>query len=65
MNEITDRILEPAECPENWVCMEFDDSIHVFPSFGPKHKTKDCWCRPEVTQDELMMVPLYSHRELH
>lgn len=65
MNDTDSRTLEPSENPEAWVMLEMETETHVYPNFGPKHQTKNCWCRPEMGYDMEKDVPLYSHRELH
>ena len=65
MQDKPERTLEPTEKPETWVMLEMESETHVYPNFGPKHTTVNCWCQPTIGFDELNNVPMISHRELH
>jgi hypothetical protein len=65
MTDTENRTLEPTGDPRLWVCLTLEKEVHVYPNFGPKHQTRNCWCQPEIVQDVMMDVPMFSHRELH
>jgi hypothetical protein len=63
--EIVNRELIPTANNGRLNALKLEDSIHVFPSNGKTHHTRQCWCGPEVVEDVETGLPLFVHKQLH